>query len=73
MALRTYAGVWWTPQDVSDCAKEDGVELAKNEPREFLVSIEKRIEDAMLAAGWAVIQDGLSELQRSKDHQPISG
>ena len=59
-------------QDILDEAKENEVELTKNEARQFLVSVEKRLEDTMIAAGWTVIQDAFSELQRTRESQPAS-
>ncbi len=64
MARRTYAKVWWMAQDISDEGMENEIELTKNEAHQFLASIEKRLTEAMIAAGWTVIQDGFSELQR---------
>jgi len=72
MARRAYAEVWWTVQDILDAAKENEVELTKNEARQLLTSVEKGLEGSMIAAGWTVIENALSELEHFSG-QPRSG
>jgi len=61
MARRTYAKVYWMVKDVSDEAEENEIKLTKEEARRLLTSIEKRLTETMVVAGWAVIQDALHE------------
>jgi hypothetical protein len=69
MARRKYALVWWTVDDLSDEVAQNEIEMTDKEAHEFLSSIEKRLEEAMIATGWTVIQDALSELERSRESQ----
>jgi hypothetical protein len=64
MARRRYAKVWWMVGDVSERAKESGVELTREGARQLLESSEQRLEEAMIVAGWTVIEDALSGLGR---------
>jgi hypothetical protein len=72
MRPRKYAEVSWIVQDISDKAKEDEIELTKNEARSLLASIEARLEDVMISAGWSVIQNALTEFQLSRRPQPLT-
>jgi hypothetical protein len=64
MTRRRYASVWWMVQDVADGAKENKIELTKDEALQFLTGIEKRLEESMIAAGWTVIENALPEWRK---------
>jgi hypothetical protein len=69
MTRQVYAKVWWSVDDVSEEARENDINLTKDEAHQLLESIEKRLEETMIGAGWTVIQDALSEKELSRNAQ----
>jgi len=62
MAKQGYANIEWTVNDVLQNSKQFGIPIARDEAKEILIKEERHIVDAMLTAGWQVIEDAL--LQR---------
>lgn len=69
MRRQIYAKVWWTVEDISEEARENEINLTTDEARQLLESLERRLEEAMIPAGWTVIQNALSEYELSRNGQ----
>ena len=59
MAKQGYANIEWTVNDVLQNSKQFGIPIARDEAKEILIKEERHIVDAMLTAGWQVIEDAL--------------
>lgn len=58
---KAYAKIFWNVEDVQEEADRSEVSLTQGEARRLLLSIERHIEDAMVAAGWQVVQRALED------------
>ncbi len=56
MALSNYATVSWSVDDVIENAREVGIRIHKERAKKLLRRRERYIEDAMVEAGWEVIE-----------------
>lgn len=54
-------------EDVTEEAEELNVKLNRSEARKILASLEKRLEETMISAGWNIIQDALFELSTARN------
>ncbi len=59
MEDRNYAKIEWAIDDVVENAKELEIQITKDTARKVLATKERRIMDAMVVAGWQVIEDAL--------------
>lgn len=59
MAKAKFAVVRWIPADVVENARELGRDVTPAEAARLLATEEMRILDAMVAAGWQVIEKAL--------------
>lgn len=59
MQEKTYANVEWTVDDVIENCKQFGIQTTKDTAKRVLALTERDIVDAMVKAGWQVIEDAL--------------
>ena len=64
MLKQIYANVEWTVNDVMENSKQFGIQITKADAEKVLKIEEGRIIDAMVEAGWLIIEDALMERQR---------
>lgn len=62
MTTVTYAETSWCADDVLEAAKEMGLSLSRRAAESLLRNGEKRITEAMIAAGWLAIDDLLLDI-----------
>ena len=61
MAQRKYAEILWIVSDVMKNAKEMDLDIDRKSAELILKSKENRIMDAMVAAGWDVIENAITD------------
>ncbi|HHT9120975.1 MAG TPA: hypothetical protein ACFYD3_10600 [Candidatus Hypogeohydataceae bacterium YC41] len=64
MQKQNYAQVCWIADDVVENCKQFGIRITKNDAKKVLAQEERHIVDAMVEAGWQVIEDALLQRQR---------
>lgn len=64
MKENNYARVEWTIDDVIENCKQFGIPITKDAAKKVLALTERDIVDAMVSAGWQVIEEALLENQR---------
>lgn len=64
MQKRHYAKVQWTGNDVIQNCKQFDIEITRESARKVLRLKERDIVDAMVQAGWQVIEDTLLQSRR---------
>ena len=64
MPKQNYANVSWSVDDVIENTKQFGIQITKDDAEKVLAIKERRIIDAMVEAGWLIIEDALMERQR---------
>lgn len=58
---KTFAQTSWCADDVLECAETNGLNLIEEQAENFLAEYADQITDAMVEAGWTVIEDKLNE------------
>ncbi len=61
MDTKIYASVSWCTDDVIQNARDAGIKIGKQNAEELLRHYEARIGDAMVEAGWRVIELALAK------------
>jgi hypothetical protein len=64
MQKESYANVEWTVDDVIENCEQFGIQATKDTAKKVLALAERDIVDAMVDAGWQVIENALLENQR---------
>jgi riboflavin biosynthesis pyrimidine reductase len=59
MPRKVYADIGWTIDDVIDNSKQFGIRITKIDAKKVLKLEERHIADAMVEAGWNIIEDAL--------------
>ncbi len=54
-----YAYIEWAVEDVMEKADELEIEITEEDAEKLLVREERHIEDAMVAAGWDILEGAL--------------
>lgn len=58
---KTFAQTSWCADDVLECAERNDLNLTDEQAETFLAEHADQITDAMVEAGWTVIEDKLNE------------
>ncbi|HHT9124199.1 MAG TPA: hypothetical protein ACFYD6_00095 [Candidatus Brocadiia bacterium] len=61
---KTYANVSWIVDDVIENSRQFGIRITRDDAKKVLVHEERRIADAMVEAGWGVIEYALLRRQK---------
>ena len=64
MQKQSYANVEWTVDDVIENCEQFEIQVTKDTAKKVLAHAERDIVDAMVEAGWQVIEDALLESQK---------
>jgi hypothetical protein len=64
MRRKNYANVEWTVDDVIENCEQFGIQVTKDTAQKVLALAEHDIVDAMVTAGWQVIEEALLESQK---------
>jgi hypothetical protein len=64
MRRKNYANVEWTVEDVIENCEQFGIQVTKDTAKKVLALAEHDIVDAMVEAGWQVIEDALQKSQK---------
>lgn len=67
MARRKFAAVWWVVDDVMEYAEQYDHRISRKEALEMLESRESDIIDAMVSAGWQVIDGAIINIAPADD------
>ena len=70
MKQKDFAEVSWAVEDVLHSAEELDIPISRKKAGELLRSVENRIEDAMVSAGWEVVEGALRQM-KSIDQEMI--
>lgn len=61
--MKNYANVCWTIDDVINNSKGIGIHIKQSDAKKILILKEKHIIDAMLSAGWQIIENSVLKKQ----------
>ena len=62
MQKQNYAKVVWTIEDVIENSNQFEIQITKDAAKRVLAHEERRIVDAMVKAGWQVIEESLMQV-----------
>ena len=68
-SVKRYAKTQWCAADVLGEASRKGIKLTPDQASKLLADNENHIIDAMVRAGWEVIEEAISELNQNKERK----